>query len=125
MPDGQVVLCSSHYDGIEFLKTYNAWGFLRINKTPSYLALYIRSSIAAIQFLGEVDRVIDPASADSPVGPQHPAYKTGRKLVILKEGRLWSLAEPIPLGANKRKAPISHRFLSLSQLARAVTLDDL
>jgi hypothetical protein len=34
MPDGELILCSSHPDGVEFLKIYNAWGFIRISRTP-------------------------------------------------------------------------------------------
>lgn len=59
-------------NGREFLKAHNAWGFPRIAQSPKYLALYISKPAYEIQYFGEIDRVIDPANEDSPVGPNHP-----------------------------------------------------
>lgn len=32
-PSGEVVICPSRIEGVEFLKKYNAWGFVTISKT--------------------------------------------------------------------------------------------
>lgn len=126
LDDGTVALCPSKPDGIEFLKKHNAWGFIRLNRAPKYLALYISQPVSAIQFVGEVERVIDGDDPSSPVGTETEAYQPNRKLVVLKRGRLWRLAEQITLGVPRPgKAPQGPRYLELSELAIARTLDDL
>ena len=59
MPKGEVVLCTSKADGVDFLKKYNAWGFIRLKKVPEYLALYVGGRDSAIQYFGEVDKLTD------------------------------------------------------------------
>jgi len=122
-----VALYPSHPDGVEFLTKYNAWGFIRINQTPRYFALYVSQPFSEIQYIGEVEDVIDPAIQESPaVGTQHPSYEAGKRVVTLKQGRLWKLAEPITYGPPARgKAPQGLQYHPMSKLANAVTLDDL
>lgn len=126
LEDGDLVLCPSRPDGIEFLKTHNAWVNIRLNRSPRYLALYISQPVSAIQFLGEIDRIIDGDDPTSPLEIESELNQPGRKVVVLQEGRLWQLADPIGLGTPRPgKAPQGTRFLSLSQLVGARTMDDI
>ena len=126
MPDGDLVLCPSKPDGVDFLKAYNAWGFVRISQTPKYLALYLSQPVSAIQYVAEIDKVIEPSCPESPVRPEDAEYREGTMLLLLKKGRVWELAEPVLLGAFRPgKAPQSIRYHKLSNLANARTLDDL
>jgi len=74
-----------------------------------------------------VEDVIDPADQDSPVvGTEHSSYQPGKKLITLKQGKLWKLADPIIFGEPRRgKAPQGLQYHALSKLANAVSLDDL
>ena len=67
--------------------------------TPKYLALNVKAPTSAIQYLGDVATFIDAGGPEAPAGPEHPGYKIGTKLVMLKQGRLWALTEPVVLGA--------------------------
>ena len=44
-PPGEVIICPSKPEGVEFLKKYNAWGFINMSskKKPQYFALYVGS----------------------------------------------------------------------------------
>jgi len=126
MPDGELILCPAKPSGIEFLTTNNAWGFIRLKRTPKYLALYVGRPNSAIEFVGEVEKVVEAGSAECPIKSDDPNYEVGKKLVLLKKDRLWALAKPIALGVPMPgKAPQGLRFLQLSKLAKAQTLDDL
>jgi len=124
--DGDVGLYPSRPDGVEFLTTNHAWGFIKIKRIPKYFAIYIGSPIFEIQYIGEVEGVIDPALEGSPVSTQHSSYQPGKKVITFKEGRLWKLAEPVKYGKLGRgKAPQGLQFHPLTKIANAVTLDDL
>lgn len=126
LSDGDVALYPSRPSGVEFLVANNAWGFIRINRIPRYFALYISQPVFEIQYIGEVESVIDPAVEASSVGTQHPSYQAGKKVITFRQGRLWKLAEPVTYGPPGRgKAPQSLQYHPISKLADAVTLDDL
>ena len=128
LPEGDVLLCPSRPDGVDFLKTYNAWGFVRLSLTPQYVALYIAHPTRAIQFLGEVETVVEASAPQSPVRENYrefESYAPGKKVIVLKAGRLWELADIIPMGSQRGKVPQGPRLRHMSQLARARTLDDL
>ena len=82
-----------------------------------------------IQFIGEVDQILDPA-VDSMPALQHTegpvAIQQGRKLVTFKDGRLWQLSEPITYGTpGQGKAPPGLQFHQFYKLVNSATLDDL
>lgn len=126
LPDGDLLLCPARPSGIQFLEQHRAWGFIRLQRTPSYLALYISQPISAIEYLGEVEKVIDPATEKTSVGTDYETYRPGRKLVMFCPGRLWHLSQPVERGgAGPDKTPQGPRFITLGQLAQAQTLNDL
>ena len=56
-------------------KTYNAWGFVRLNLAPQYVALYITHPARAIQFLGEVEAVVEANAPQSPVQENYREFE--------------------------------------------------
>ncbi len=128
MHEGEVAICPSQPDGIDFLVKYNAWGFVKLARTPKYFALYVSDPVSAIEYFAEVEKIVDPASPDSPVVTNlhefSQYYGPGKKLVVLKRGKLWKLAEPICRGPERRSVPQGLRYILHSKLAQAITLDD-
>ena len=55
MPDGQLILCPSHPDGVTFSKKHNAWGFVRVVQIPKYFALYVSHPFSDIHYVGEIE----------------------------------------------------------------------
>jgi len=43
--------------GVEFLKKYNAWGFVTINKRVPYFALYVGKPESSVLYFGEVESI--------------------------------------------------------------------
>lgn len=123
-PDGEIIICPSNLDGINFLLQYNAWGFIRINRNPKYLALYVTAPESEIQYFGKVDEIVDPESKSSPVENynDYKTYEKSKKIVKLDEGSLRKFEKPIPLG---EKVPYSPRYSNLRKLATAETTDDV
>ena len=124
LPDGETILCPSRPEGTRFLRTYNAWGFVRLTREPKYLALYVSAPESSVKYLAEVDRIIDPKSPESPVirPEDYETYEEGKKLILFKLGSLRRLAEPIKPGSA---IPYGLRYYRLKDLAKAKTLDDL
>lgn len=127
MEEGPVLICPSKPDGVEFMLRHRAWGFIRLREVPRYVALYISQPESAIRFLAEVERVVDQKTAPSDMGKEYEgdSWPTGKKAMLFKPGSVWELSEAIPLGKKRRRAPQGPRTSTLSQLAQAMTLDDL
>ena len=81
-----------------------------------------------IQFIGEVDQILDPAVDFMPV-LQHtdgPGDNQQGRIVTFKDGRLWRLSEPITYGTpGQGKAPQGLQFHQFYKLVNSATLDDL
>jgi hypothetical protein len=130
MPAGEVGLYPSKPSGIDFLTANKAWGFVKIRRAPRYFAIYISQPVLEIQFIGEVDRILDPAVDNIPDLEHTDATghgQPGRKLITFKDGRLWKLSEPITYGIPNRrgKAPQNLQFHQFSKFVDSATLDDL
>jgi len=76
-------------------------------------------AVFEVQFIGEVDRILDPAVDDIPdlehtevTGYDQP----GRKLITFKDGRLWRLSEPITFGISGRPGKAPQNLLIKSKL---------
>jgi hypothetical protein len=124
LPEGEVILCPSRPEGVRFLLTYNAWGFVRATREPRYLALYISSPESSVKFFAEVDKIVDPRSSESLISrpEDFKSYEEDKKLILLKPGSLRRLSEPIMKGSM---IPYSLRYYSISQFVSAKTTDDL
>lgn len=127
--EGKAVLCISKVEGIEFLKKYNAWGFVRMAREDvSYFALYVGRPKSSVMFFGEIDSITQPLeSKEDLVKIQEKdakTFETGKRVIHLKPGTLTELKNPIPL-KNKLAAPRRLRYTTLKKLVQAEKVSDL
>ena len=126
---GRVVVCPSRIDGVEFLKKYNAWGFVKMReeKVP-YFSLYVGRPESSILYFGEIETVTKPLeSKEDLVKIQEKDIETfepGKRVIHLKPGTLVKFADPIPL-KNKRFVPKSRLYTTLEKLTQAEHIEDL
>lgn len=99
LEDGEVIICPSKPQGVDFLKRFNAWGFIRVARQPRYLALYVSRPYSELQFLGEIDSYLDPRDPTSPVRDpdKYETFEEGKKMVMLRRGSVRKLADPLKL----------------------------
>lgn len=125
LPDGELMICPSRPEGVNFLRENNAWGFVRPKRTPRYFALYVSHPVAAVKYFGEIGAIVDPKAPESTLRnpEEYDTYTEGKKLVLLKQGTLSELSDPITPG-------IRHGFqqnlwyTTLGKFISAATLDD-
>ena len=123
-----VLVCPSKPDGAWFFFKYAAWGFIRVNSNPKFLALYLGSPMGKVMYVGEVESITPPLTArdqlswidDSDVD----TFTPGKKAVRLKRESLRELETPIPVG-RAGSQPQSPRFTTARKLATAKTTADL
>lgn len=124
-----VLVCPARLKfGIDFLFKYEAWAFLRINRRPDYLALYLTKPISKILYVGEVDRVSPPLSTRSDIegiaDEDLRTFTSGKRIIWLKKGSIRKLSDPIPSG-RLGSAPQSPRYTTLKQFISAKDTGDL
>jgi len=80
-------------------------------------------AVFEVQFIGEVDRILDPADDDIPdlehtegTGYDQP----GRKLITFKDGRLWRLSEPITFGISGLQVKPRRTYSSINFLSSLI-----
>jgi len=126
---GEVVLFPSRIEGVEFLKKYNAWGFVTMSrKHIPYFALYVGKPESSILYFGEIESITQPLqSKEDLVKIQKKDTKTfeaGKRVIHLKPGTLVKFEDPISL-KNKRSAPRGLRYTTLEKLMRANNFEEL
>lgn len=129
-PSGDVVICSSRVEAVEFLKKYNAWGFINISErhSPKYFSLYVGTPNSSVLYFGEIDSITQPLDfmydLQKISQEEMSTFEKGKQVVYLKPGTLVELKDPIPL-KDPRKAPRHLRYTTLSKLIKAEYLEDL
>lgn len=128
-PSGKVVICPSKIAGVEFLKKYNAWGFVNIReRNIPYFALYVGRPKSSILYFGEIKSITKPLkSKEDLVKIQETdiaTFEPGKRVIHLKRGTLVKLKDPIPL-KNKRFVPKSRLYTTLEKLIQANHVEDL
>jgi predicted type IV restriction endonuclease len=127
-PSGEVVLCPSKLDGVEFLKKYNAWGFVTINKQVPYFVLYVGRPESSVLYFGEVESITKPIESKEDIRRIEErdidGFPAGKRAIHLKPGTLVKLKDPIPL-MNKRVAPRGIRYTTLEKLIKARNIEEL
>jgi len=128
-PPGEVVLCPSRLDGVEFLKKYNAWGFVTMaDKSIPYFALYVGRPESSVLYFGEIESITQPLESKADLGKiQEKDVKTfevGKRVIHLKTGTLVKFRDPLPL-KRKRSAPRGLRYTTLENLVQANSADEL
>ncbi|MEM3844528.1 MAG: type I restriction enzyme HsdR N-terminal domain-containing protein [Candidatus Parvarchaeota archaeon] len=126
--DGKVILCPSRIEGVEFLKKYNAWGYIKTNKQVPYFALYVGKPESSIQYFGEVDSITEPIQSKDDIksieDKDKERFQAGEQVIYLKPGTLVKFKDPIPL-KNRREAPRGIRYTMLGKLIKADYTDEL
>ena len=128
-PRGEVILCPSRIEGVEFLKKYNAWGFVALSKkTIPYFALYVGKPESSILYFGEIESITQPLkSKEDLVAIQKQDTKTfeiGKRVIHLKQGTLVKFKNPILL-KDKKTAPRGLRYTTLEKLMKANHIGEL
>lgn len=126
---GEVVVCPSRIEGVEFLKKYNAWGFVALSKRNiSYFALYVGKPESSVPYFGEIESITQPLkSKEDLVKIQEQdtqTFEIGKRVIHLKPGTLVKFRDPIPL-KSKRSAPRGLRYTTLEKLMQAKHTGDL
>jgi len=128
---GEVIICPSKPDGVDFLEKYNAWGYVNVSKSrnPEYFALYIGAPKSAIIYFGEIDSISEPLTSKSEIPGiseediDKALFDKGKRIIFLKPNSLVKLENPVPLGNNVILQSI--RYISLNDLVKAKTVDDI
>jgi len=97
-PDDEVAIFPSLESGIAWIKKYNAWGSVKINRTPRFLALYVARPHSKIMYLGEIERITPRLAPGEKVEGIDEELVPGKQVIILKNNSLVELNDPIPVG---------------------------
>lgn len=122
-----VAVFPSQTSGVEFLKENNAWGFVRINQQPEYVAMYIPDDVQEIRYVARVQDIVPATDAtlartlESYVGDQ-AEFDQDKKVVVFEPGSLYELADPIEY---ESRVPYSLRYTELGRFKEAETTDDI
>lgn len=125
--DTLVAVFPTRDSGIPFLKENNAWGFVRINKDPEYVAMYHVGGRGVIRLVARVKSIVRPEDAplarppDSYIGDQ-AEMDPDKRVVVFEPGSLRELEDPIPF---ETKYPQGLRYTTLGKLRTAETTDDV
>lgn len=129
-PSGEVVLCPSRVEGVEFLKKYNAWGFVNMSRyrSPDYFALYVGRPKSSVLYFGEIDSITQPLRSKEELSKireeDMKTFESGKRVIHLKPKSLVKFEDPVPL-KDKRMAPRALRYTTLEKLIKAHYLEDL
>ena len=128
-PPGEVVLCPSRIEGVEFLKKYNAWGFVTIGrKQIPYFALYVGKPESSVLYFGEIESITQPLKSKEDLVKiqmqDTETFETGKRVIHLKSGTLVRFKDPIP-PKNRRSAPRGLRYTTLKRLIQAKNISEL
>jgi predicted type IV restriction endonuclease/predicted transcriptional regulator len=128
-PSGEVVLCPSRIAGVEFLKKYNAWGFVKLRKlNVPYFALYVGKPESSVLYFGEIDSITQPLKSKDDLvkirEEDKATFEPGKRVIHLKSGTLVKFEDPIPL-SSKKKAPRFLTYTRLEKLVQAKNIDEL
>jgi len=115
--------------GEDFLRQFNAWGFIRVKRKPKYFALYISKPESKVKYFAKVKDIIDPLDSKSPFAnrgidtlPDSYSYEEGKKLVLFEEESIVEIKPPIEFG---KKSMLGLRYTTLEKFVDAKTTDDL
>lgn len=126
---GRVVVCPSRPDGVEFLKKYNAWGFVRMREEDiPYFALYVGRPESSVLYFGEIDSITKPLKSKEDIvkiqETDIETFEPGTRVIHLKPGTLVKFTDPVPL-KNKRFVPKGRLYTSLAKLTQANNIGSL
>ena len=124
---GKVVICPSRSEGVEFLKKYNAWGFVNMREEDiPYFALYVGRPESSIVYFGEIESITKPLKSKDELGKIRDVEKfdVGKRVIHLKPGTLVRLLDPIP-PKSRRFVPKARFYATLEKFTQASYVEDL
>jgi hypothetical protein len=128
LQEGEVAVFPARPEGVEFLLKYQAWEFVRLNRRPKYLALYISSPVSGISYLGEIRSITKPIENLADIKEIAPTdadtFVPGKQVVFLKLGSIREFEDPIPAG-KKGSVPYGLRYTTLEKIVSASRTDEL
>lgn len=112
--------------GVKSLRENNAWGFVKVGRTPDYVAMYVSDDPSEIRYIAEVDRVVGATEADL-VKPaeeytEEASFDPDDSVIVFKSGTLYELEDPIPF---EKKYPRSLRYTTLEKIRNTTTTKDV
>lgn len=125
--EATVAVFPSQTSGVEFLKENNAWGFVRIDQMPEYVAMYISDDVQEVRYVARVREIVSATEAqlartlESYVGDQ-AEFDENKRVVLFEPESLYELADPI---GYESRVPYSLRYTELGRFKQAGTTDDL
>jgi predicted type IV restriction endonuclease len=127
--EGKVILCPSKIGGVEFLKKYNAWGFVSMSeKRIPYFALYVGRPESCVLYFGEIESITQPLKSKEDLikiqVKDADTFEAGKRVIHLKPGTLLKFRNPIPL-RDKKSAPRGLRYTTLKKLIYANHIGEL
>ena len=127
-PLGEVLVSPSKPEGVEFLRKYNAWGFIRVLRKPRYFALYVGRPESKLLYFAEIDRITDPIGAREEISmiqdQDMDTFEKGKQVIWLKPNSLKKFTDPIPL-IDKRRGPRGPRYTTIEKIVNAKRFSDL
>jgi len=125
--DATVAVFPSQLSGVEFLKENNAWGFVRINREPEYVAMYISDDVQAVQYVAEAKEIVPAPDAElartlESYGGDQADFGQDKSVVMFEPESLYELTDPIPY---ESRVPYSLRYTELGRFRTAETTDDI
>ena len=128
-PPGKVVICPSKIGGVEFLKKYNAWGFVKMREEDiPYFSLYVGRPESSVLYFGEVESITKPLKSKEDLAKIRETdietFEPGTRVIHLKPGTLVKFADPVPL-KNRRFVPKGRLYTTLEKLTRASNIESL
>jgi len=127
-PNDLVAVFPSRKEGIDFLIKYNAWGYIRMNKKPKYLAFYVKKPYSQILFIGEFSQLSPPFNSKDEIKDIDDADKDtftpGKSVIYLKKNSLVKLSNPISC-EHDGYAPQGLFYTTLGKIKKAKNTDEL
>ncbi|MEM4057362.1 MAG: hypothetical protein QXZ12_01360 [Thermoplasmata archaeon] len=137
LPDGLVIVCAADSEdkedwGVNFLKKYNLWEYIRIEESKKeeikYIAFYVNAPQSEIVYFAEVSEIVDPLNPEfreyHKLPPPSPGQE-GKSAIIFKENSLIELKDPIVSVPGKGGGIQGPIYTELSKFIVAKTVRDL
>ncbi|MWV65662.1 hypothetical protein GRS48_12650 [Halorubrum sp. JWXQ-INN 858] len=119
-----LAVAPSRKEGVDFIRANNAWGFVRMNREPEFVAIYISEDVQQVKYVGRVREIVeaDEASLSRPAD-EYEGYDSGKKVLVFEDDSVYELEDPIPY-ENRVIFP-SFNYTTLGDFKNAESTDDL
>jgi len=139
LPEGDVIIVPAQAKinekedwGINYLKKYNIWEAIRINKSKinniKYIAFYLTRPESRILYFAEVSKIIDANDETFRKIHNLPPIKKqyiGKKAIEIKEGSLRKLKDPIVASSGKGRGIQNVVYTDMQHFISAENVKDL